>query len=59
MALTAFLSWFQRFRRYIRYVEWVAGILLILVGLLLVTGRFTLLAGWLVQFTPGFLLERI
>jgi cytochrome c-type biogenesis protein len=59
LALTAFLAWFQKFRRYLRYVEWVAGILLILVGLLLVTGRFTLLAGWLVQFTPNFLLERI
>ena len=59
VALTAFLSWFQKFRRYLRYVEWVAGILLILVGLLLATGKFTLLAGWLVQFTPDFLMERI
>jgi cytochrome c-type biogenesis protein len=59
VALTAFLAWFQKFRRYIRYVEWVAGILLILVGLLLVTGKFTLLAGWLIQFTPEFLLEHI
>jgi hypothetical protein len=40
-------------------VEWVAGILLIFVGLLLVSGRFTVLAGWLIQFTPEFLMERI
>lgn len=59
VALTAFLAWFQRFRRYLRYVEWAAGILLILVGLLLVSGKFTLLAGWLAKFTPEFLLERI
>lgn len=59
LALTAFLAWFQRFRRYMRYVEWVAGILLIFVGLLLVTGKFTVLAGWLVQFTPDFIMERI
>ncbi len=59
LAMTAFLGWFQKFRKYLRYVEWVAGILLILVGLLLVTGKFTLLAGWLVQFTPDFLVERI
>ncbi|UCF20351.1 MAG: cytochrome c biogenesis protein CcdA [Gemmatimonadota bacterium] len=59
VALTAFLSWFQRFRRYVRFVEWIAGLLLILVGLLLATGKFTVLAGWLVQFTPEFLLERI
>jgi cytochrome c-type biogenesis protein len=59
IALTVFLAWFQKFRRYIRYVEWVAGILLIFVGLLLVSGRFTVLAGWLIQFTPEFLMERI
>ena len=59
LALTAFLSWFQRFRRYMRYVEWAAGILLIFVGLLLLTGKFTVLAGWLVQFTPDFIMERI
>ncbi len=59
VALTAFLAWFQRFRRYLRYVEWAAGILLIFVGLLLVSGKFTVLAGWLVQFTPEFILERI
>jgi cytochrome c-type biogenesis protein len=59
VALTAFLAWFQKFRRYIRYVEWAAGILLILVGLLLVTGKFTILAGYLIQFTPEFLMERI
>ena len=59
VALTAFLSWFQSFRKYLRYVEWAAGGMLIFVGLLLVSGQFTVLAGWLVQFTPEFLLERI
>lgn len=59
IALTAFLEWFARFRPYLRYVEWAAGALLIVVGMLLLTGKFTLLAGWLVQFTPEFLLERI
>ncbi|NIR45997.1 MAG: cytochrome c biogenesis protein CcdA [Gemmatimonadetes bacterium] len=59
VALTAFLGWFQKFRRYIRYVEWVAGVLLIVVGALLLTGKFTVLAGWLIKFTPEFLLERI
>ncbi len=59
VALTAFMGWFQKFRGYLRYVEWVAGILLIFVGLLLLTGKFTLLAGWLTRFTPEFILERI
>ena len=59
LGLTAFLGWFQKFRRYLRYVEWAAGIMLILVGLLLVSGKFTVLAGWLIQFTPEFLLQYI
>lgn len=59
VALTAFLAWFRRFRRYLRFVEWVAGLLLIGVGLLLVSGKFTVLAGWLIRFTPEFLMERI
>lgn len=59
LALTAFMGWFQNFRKYLRYVEWVAGILLIFIGLLLVTGKFTLIAGWLAGLTPDFLLERI
>ena len=59
VALTVFLAWFQKFRAYLRYVEWAAGIMLIFVGVLLVTGKFTLLAGWLVQFTPDFIINRI
>lgn len=59
VGLGVFLAWFQRFRRYVRYAEWAAGGLLIGVGLLLVTGRFTLLASWLAGLTPDFILERI
>jgi cytochrome c-type biogenesis protein len=59
LALTAFLAWFKQFRRYLRYVEWVAGVLLILVGVLLVSGKFTVLAGWLARFTPDFIQQRI
>ena len=58
-ALEAFLRWFQRFRRYIVWVERVAGVLLIFVGLLMVTGSFTLLSGWLQGLTPGFLRTRL
>ena len=47
VALDRFLVWFQRFRPFLVWVERIAGILLILLGLLLVTDRFTLLAGWL------------
>src|SRR5207302_8799712 len=46
LALDRFLNWFQRFRPYLVWVERVAGIMLILLGLLRVTDRFTPLAGW-------------
>jgi len=59
LALDRFLSWFQRFRPYLVWVERLAGILLILLGLLLVTDRFTLLAGWLQGLTPEFLKSRL
>lgn len=58
-ALEAFLRWFQRFRRYIGWVEKVAGVLLVVVGLLLLTGSFTLLSGWLQGLTPSFLKSRL
>jgi cytochrome c-type biogenesis protein len=58
-ALEAFLGWFQRFRRYIGWVEKVAGVLLIGVGLLMLTGSFTMLSGWLQSLTPGFLRSRL
>ena len=59
LALDRFLAWFQRFRPYLAWVERIAGGLLILLGLLLVTDRFTLLAGWLQGLTPEFLKSRL
>jgi len=58
-ALEAFLEWFQRFRRYLSWVMRVSGALLIFVGVLMATGEFTRLAGWLQQFTPDVLREQI
>jgi cytochrome c-type biogenesis protein len=59
VALSLFLSGFQKFRRYIPWVERVSGGLLVLVGVLLLSGRFTALAAWAARFTPEFILERI
>src|SRR5437870_781626 len=59
LALDRFLAWFQRFRPYLVWVERIAGILLILLGLLLLTDRFTLLASWLQGLTPEFLRSRL
>ena len=52
-------DWFQRFRRYLPWVMRVSGALLVFVGVLMVTGEFTRLAGWLQQFTPDVLREQI
>jgi cytochrome c-type biogenesis protein len=59
LALDRFLVWFQRFRPYIVWVDRIAGVLLILLGILLITDRFTLLAGWLQGLTPEFLKSRL
>jgi len=59
VALDRFLVWFQKFRPYLVWVERVAGVLLIVLGLLLVTDRFTLLASWLQVLTPEFLKSRL
>src|SRR5258708_32407273 len=47
LALDRFLVWFQRFRPYIIWVDRIAGGVLIVLGILLVTGSVTLLAGFL------------
>lgn len=59
LALDQFLQTFKRFRRWIPIVEKGAGVLLIILGILLLTGQFTVLSGYLTRFTPGFILERI
>ena len=59
VALDRFLIWFQRFRPYIVWVDRIAGGMLIVLGILLITDRFTVLAGYLQGLTPQFLRERL
>ena len=59
VAVDSFLDWFQGFRRYLPWVMRLSGLILIVVGILLVTGEFTRLAGWLQGLTPDFLRERL
>jgi cytochrome c-type biogenesis protein len=59
LALDRFLVWFQRFRPYIVWVDRIAGVMLVLLGILLVTDSFTLLAGYLQGLTPKFLRDRL
>ena len=59
LALDRFLVWFQKFRPFLVWVERVSGALLIVLGLLLVTDKFTLLASYLQGLTPEFLRSRL
>ncbi len=59
VAVESFLGWFQRFRRFLPWVMRVSGVLLIFVGLLMATGQFTRLAGWLQGLTPAFIRNQI
>lgn len=59
LALERFLGVMKRFRRWLPWVNRASGALLVLMGLLLVTGSFTLLAGYLVRLTPEFLLQHL
>lgn len=59
LLLGRFLAGFGRFRRYLPWVSRASGALLLLMGVLLFTGSFTVLAGMLARWTPEFLLNRM
>jgi len=59
LAVEKFIDWFKKFRRFIPLTTRLAGGVLLTVGLLLVTGYFTILANWLQGLTPDFLRSRI
>jgi cytochrome c-type biogenesis protein len=59
VAIERFLGAFQKFRRYMGTVNKVAGVLLIVVGVLMLTNWFAVLAGWLDAYTPDALRERL
>jgi cytochrome c-type biogenesis protein len=58
-AVETFLDLFKKFRRVMPLVQKVGGALLLLVGVLMVSGQFTRLASWLQALTPEFLRSRI
>ena len=53
MAVGPFLSFFQGFRRQLGTVEKVMGGLLVVAGLLFITGNFTRLSYWFLETFPG------
>jgi cytochrome c-type biogenesis protein len=56
LALDRFLVAFKRFRRWMGVIEVASGALLIVLGILLLTGQLTRLSAWLFQFTPSWML---
>lgn len=52
-AVKPFLNWMQRFRKHIGTVEKAMGGLLVLTGILFITGSFTTFAYWLLETFPA------
>ena len=59
LAVDSFLRGFQRFRHLLPALQVTAGVLLIVVGVMLVSGTFTVLSTYLIRFTPDFILEML
>ncbi len=59
LAVERFITWFQKYRQYMPLVTKVSGGILVFLGLLLLSGYFSLLASFLQGLTPDFLRERI
>ncbi|RMH62912.1 MAG: cytochrome c biogenesis protein CcdA [Zetaproteobacteria bacterium] len=52
-ATDAFLRWAQGFKRHFALVEKVSGILLMVVGLLIFLGSFSVISAWLIRLFPA------
>lgn len=59
IAIERFSAFFQRMKRQMVWVSRVSGIILVIIGILMVTNYFTILATYLQALTPEFLRERI
>jgi cytochrome c-type biogenesis protein len=59
LALEPFLRLARGLRPYLPWVERAAGALLVAVGLMMISGTFTLLNQWLLRLTPEWLFQRI
>ncbi len=59
LAVDRFHLFFQKFKKQMIWMQRGAGVLMIVVGILMITSQFTILAGYLQRFTPDFILERL
>ena len=51
-AIGPFIAFLQRFRRHLRHVEMVMGVLLVLTGILMLTGSLNSFGQWLIENVP-------
>lgn len=56
-ALDSMVVRLKNFNKYLRPIEMISGGILIIVGILLVTGRFQVLNGYFYNLTPAFIFE--
>src|SRR5262245_3420009 len=54
LAINQFFTVFKKIRKHYHLIEIVSGLLLILIGILIFTNRFTLIAKWLTPYLPTF-----
>lgn len=59
LLLDPFMRFSKGFRKYLPWVERGAGVLLLIAGLLMLTGTYTALNGMLINITPSWLLDRL
>jgi cytochrome c-type biogenesis protein len=59
LLLDRFLDGFRRYRHLLPWVSRASGLLLLIVGVLLITGSFTTLSGMMARWTPEWILNRM
>jgi cytochrome c-type biogenesis protein len=59
LMIDRFIPMFQRYRKAMSVVTRLSGALLIIVGVLMITGSMTMLTAWLQRWTPAFLWNRL
>lgn len=59
LLMQRFLTSLKSARKWLPWISRISGVLLLIIGLLMVTGSFTLLTSLLARWTPEFLLERL
>ncbi|MFO7546330.1 MAG: cytochrome c biogenesis protein CcdA [Trueperaceae bacterium] len=59
LLLEPFLRFSKRFQRYLPWIERGAGVLLLIAGVLMLTGTYTALNAYLIELTPDWLIDRL